>query len=547
MKSGSAANDSPPGYDLPPPPDPFEQWSLLRCLARRAAAQPDLPLLRWTAEYDPVTFGELASAVLDFAGRLQASGMRPGDRVALLLRNSISHVTCWFASNAVGAVDAPINPAYPAPYLAQLLNTLQPAWLICDASLRPVLQSALAGQAGGGPRILVLDDSADDRASVSPLVHPHTPLPAADPPSAIDLSSAAAPDQPASIMFTSGTTGLSKAVLAPHAQSYFYSYQTQHLHAMTSEDIYLAPYPLFHASGRIHGVGAAIVSGSCCVLYDRFSAKDFAARVVASGATVTHFLGSMMSLILQQDQAAAESASRLRSVMALPTPASQVAEFRSRFGSTNVCEVIGMTELSWPVMSPYGQPRPSGSAGRIVRDWFDVLVADPATDLPVTTGTVGELLVRPRHPWITALGYENNPDATVASWRNLWFHTGDLVRADADGWLYYVDRLKDSIRRRGENIASHEVEQALRDQPGIADAAVVGVPTAAEEHDEEVIAFVVLEPGTQLDPHTIRTAVATRLPHYAVPQKIAVIDALPTTPSGKVRKAELRQRASSQY
>jgi crotonobetaine/carnitine-CoA ligase len=326
----------------------------------------------------------------------------------------------------------------------------------------------------------------------------------------------------------------------PNAQMYFYSEQTVQLHRMTADDIYMAPYPLFHASARIHGVGSALVSGAECVLYDKFSASRFAERTALSRATVTHFLGSMMSRIMDMPEGAHDRSSRLRSVMALPTPYLLRGAFSTRFGVENLCEVIGMTEASWTVMSPYGERRPRGAAGLVVGDWYDVCVIDPATDKEVPVGAVGELAVRPRHPWIMFTEYENAPDRTVESFRNLWFHTGDLVRRDVDGWFYFVDRLKDSIRKGGENISSYDVEQALLSFLGVADAAVVGMRSKTEEMDEEIRALIVPEAGMEIDWTRLQAHMRERLPRHCLPRYYEAVPQLPMTASGKVRKAELR-------
>jgi crotonobetaine/carnitine-CoA ligase len=531
---------SPDRYVLPAPAAPRERWSLVHALVDRAEEDGGRVALRWTAEGQPWTFARLRDEVADLASRLAAAGLRPGERVLVLMRNSVAHVVTWLAVNWAGAVDFPVNPAFTPRYLADQLALIRPGRAICDESLRELLSEALSLVDDLDPVIHVhADEGGDVRerlAEISGLAEPDRDL---APPSI-------RPHDVASILSTSGTTGPSKGVQMPHAQLFFYSWQTQHLHAMTDRDVYLAPYPLFHASARIHGVGSALVSGAQCVLYDRFSASRFAHRAAASQATVTHFLGSMMTLVLKDELGPeVERQLELRSVMALPTPARLVAEFRRRFGVENVTEVIGMTELSWPVMTPYGANRPAGAAGLAVGDWYDVAVVDPGADLPVDRGDVGELVVRPKAPWIVSAGYENAPQATVQAWRNLWFHSGDLVRQDDDGWFYYVDRLKDSIRRRGENISSHEVEEALRAAPDVSDVAVVGRRLLTDELDEEVVAFVVAKNGAEIDLAGLGAQARQALPPYAVPAEYRLVTELPMTPSGKVRKSVLRDLARS--
>jgi crotonobetaine/carnitine-CoA ligase len=527
------------------PPRPSDAWSLVSLLRERSRSTPDRIFLRWTHEDPGVTYAEADRLCMRIATALQTRGIAPGDRVVLVMHNSISHALTWLALGYLGAIDAAINPQYFGDLLAHQISLVRPRAIIVDEEFsETVLASPTVAALD---RSLVLVSSSSTRGRLPDFV----PV-GLEPLDALILPQ---PHEAETIMYTSGTTGPSKAVLMSHAQLYFYSWQTVALHRMTADDVYLAPYPLFHASGRVHGIGAALVSGGTCVLYDRFSASSFAERVALSRATVTHFLGSMMQLIVELPVSDFEASTRLRSVMALPTPVEASAEFRRRYGVENIAEAIGMTETAWPVMSPYATERPRGAAGMVVEDWYDVQVADPATDLELAAGEVGELQVRPRHPWILALGYEGTPQATVEAWRNLWFHTGDLVRRDDDGWLYFVDRLKDSIRRRGENISAHEVEEAIRATPGVRDAAAVAYRVPGESNDEEIVAFLILDSDRtdsdrldhdldldlDLDVDELRTALVSRLPAFAVPKYFRVLRELPTTPSGKIQKHVLRE------
>lgn len=517
------------------PSRPFAGWHTTGVLLEQAAARPDATFLRWTHEGEPVPYARVAEIVARLAGDLAAAGVQQGDRVVLFLPNSLANVWCWFAVNALGAVDAPINPIFFGPLLAHQIRLVKPRLVICDVSLKPQLDEALA-EADPERRIQVLLHEGEPGAAT------HAPPRLAGAPAGSPVTLAAGdPRQPATILYTSGTTGPSKGVLMPHAQMHFYSDQTANIHRMTADDVYLAPFPLFHASGRVHGVGPALLTGGSCVLYDRFSATHFAERVAKSGGTITNFLGSMIKLVLDQPASDFDRRSRLRSVQAVPVPASLVAPLKERFGIENVCEVLGMTELSWPVMSPYATPRPAGAAGLLVADWYEARIADPESDQELPTGEVGEFLVRPKHPWITCLGYENDAAKTVETQRNLWFHSGDLARRDAEGWFYFVDRLKDSIRRRGESISSFEVEEAILAHPAVADAAAVAHKLPGEAKDEEILACLVLHEGQGFDPAALLAHLKGRLPRYAVPRYLKCLPALPKTQSGKVQKAELRK------
>jgi len=517
------------------PTRPFGEWHLPGVLAAQAAARPQAPFLRWTHDGEAVSFARAAEIVASLAGDLAASGVTAGDRVVLYMQNSLANVWCWFAVNTLGAVDAPINPAFFGPLLAHQIRLVRPRLVICDAALRETLEEGLRQVDPDGRIPVLVHDGEAGAATLAPPRLAGAARGTAVAPAAGD------PRDPATILYTSGTTGPSKGVLMPHAQMHFYSDQTANIHRMTADDVYLVPFPLFHASGRVHGVYPALLTGGSCVLYDRFSARLFAERAAKSGGTITNFLGSMIKLILDQPPSDFDAQSRLRSVQAVPTPFSIIGDFQRRFGIENVAEVLGMTELSWPVMSPYGEARPPGAAGLVVSDWYEAIVADPATDMELPVGETGEFLVRTKHPWIACIGYENDPAKTADTMRNLWFHTGDLARRDAEGWFYFVDRLKDSIRRRGESISSFEVEEALLGFAGIADAAAVAYRIPGEEKDEEIVACLVLAPQTTLDHDALIAHLRRSLPRFAVPRYVRVHEALPKTQSGKIQKAELRK------
>jgi crotonobetaine/carnitine-CoA ligase len=226
-------------------------------------------------------------------------------------------------------------------------------------------------------------------------------------------------------------------------------------------------------------------------------------------------------------------------VYAAPTASTIVEAFKDRYGIEAVVDAFGLTETSAPIMSPYRMPRPAGAAGLANAEWFDIRLVDPNTDREVAVGEVGELVVRPVHPWTCSNGYYNMPEKTVEAWRNLWFHTGDALRRDEQGWYYFIDRYKDALRRRGENISSYEVEQAILGHPSVVEAAVLGVPADQEAGEDEVLAVVVTSQPT--DPAEVLEWCRGRIPAFAIPRYLRVVDALPKTPSEKVRKAALRE------
>jgi crotonobetaine/carnitine-CoA ligase len=346
-------------------------------------------------------------------------------------------------------------------------------------------------------------------------------------------------DELASIFFTSGTTGPSKGVAMPHAQMYFFGEETASLTRLASDDTYMTTTPLFHGNAQFMASYPALIRGARLVLRSRFSASRWVDQIRASEVTVTNLLGVMMDFVWKQEPRLDDADNPLRAVFSAPTASSILEGFMARFGIEAFVEVFGLTETSAPILSPYGEARPAGAAGLVMDEWFDVRLVDPVTDEEVPVGQVGELVVRPRVPFICSMGYFNMPDRTVEAWRNLWFHTGDALRRDEEGWYYFVDRFKDALRRRGENISSYELEQAILGHPHVLECAVFAVPAGFEAGEDEVMAAIVVD-GAEVSGREIWEWCDERLPSFAVPRFVRFVDELPKTQSQKVQKAVLR-------
>jgi crotonobetaine/carnitine-CoA ligase len=324
-----------------------------------------------------------------------------------------------------------------------------------------------------------------------------------------------------------------------HSQFYFDAVECMNLTRLTSDDAYMVTTPLFHGNAQWLAAYPALVAGARFVLRRKFSASRWIDWVRDSGVTVTNFLGVMMDFVWKQPPRGDDAVNDLRCIFAAPTASSIVDGFRQRFGVEAFVEVFGLTEVSMPIMSPYGVDRPAGAAGVLVSEWFEIMLVDPETDREVERGQVGELVVRSKQPWTLSSGYYGSPEKTVEAWRNLWFHTGDALRQDEDGWYYFVDRYKDALRRRGENISSYEVEQAVLAHPDVLECAVIAVPATIEAGEDEVMACLVTQ--APIDPAELWRFCATRMPAFALPRYFRVLGALPKTPSEKVQKAELRK------
>ena len=343
------------------------------------------------------------------------------------------------------------------------------------------------------------------------------------------------PGDPFAVLYTSGTTGPSKGVICPHAQYYWWGHNSAALLEVQPDDVLCTTLPLFHINA-LNTLAQALLTGAHMVLERRFSASGFWPAMAECGATVVYLLGAMVPILLAQPAGPAERAHRVRRGLGPGVPPDLMATFTARTGVALV-DGYGSTETNFVIGTTAAERRP-GTMGRI-RPGFEAIVADEH-DNPLPAEHAGELLLRAHEPFAFAAGYFGRPEQTVEAWRNLWFHTGDRVARDADGNFRFIDRLKDVIRRRGENISSHEVEQVLLSHPDIAAAAAF--PVASDLAEDEVMAAVTLRPATALDPIALMRFCETRMPHFAIPRYVEVVADLPRTENGKIQKFKLRER-----
>ncbi len=520
-------------------PDQTE-WTLATVLRHHAARRPDAVFLDLPEEDATFTFAQCLEQAESVADRLAEAGAQPGDRVLVMAANSSQFLRTWLGTGLGGTVEVPVNTAYEGMFLSHQLVTAAPRWAVVDDVHVPRFL-AVADDARVVERFWVIDTGSRESALAQLREAGWAAAPWED--LAQGARSGAAPDTPAphsqaSIFFTSGTTGPSKGVAMPHAQMYFFGQEVVSLQRLTPEDVYFTCTPLFHGNAQFMAAYPALIAGCRLVCRPRFSASRWVDQLRQSQVTVTNLIGVMMDFIWKQPARPDDADNRLRSVFAAPTASSILAGFRERFGVDSFVEVFGLTETSAPILSPYGEDRPAGAAGLLAADWFEVRLVDPETDREVPTGEVGELVVRPRYPWTCSLGYHGMPDKTAEAWRNLWFHTGDALRQDADGWFYFVDRYKDALRRRGENISSYEVEQGLLAHDAVTECAVIAVAAEAEAGEDEVMAYLVL--SSDVDPAQLWDFCTGRIPAFAIPRYLRIVDQLPKTPSERVQKAQLR-------
>jgi carnitine-CoA ligase len=452
------------------------------------------------------SYAELASAAAAFAGTLVESGVEHGDRVAILAENRWEILQTLLGCAWIGAVLVPINTASRGAQLEHILTNADPKIVATEPGLMERVSEI--ARPGGVQAWWCIGDQS---------------------PGVWD-----GPRDPLAILYTSGTTGPSKGVVCPHAQFYWWGVNVGSWLGLRADDTLYTCLPLFHTNA-LNAFFQALVHGAKIVIGPRFSVSQFWPRVTSAEATVTYLLGTMVSMLASGEPVAEERTHRLRVALAPATPPEVWEAFRSRFG-IDLVEGHGMTETNAVIGPRDGEQRP-GWLGRVMPG-FDAMVVDE-NDVPVADGTPGELVMRAREPFAFATGYWRMPQGTVDAWRNLWFHTGDRVVADA-GWLRFIDRIKDAIRRRGENISAWEVEQVLLQHDSVESVAVI--PVSSEHGEDDVMACVVARRGTSLEPSALVEFCQPRLPYFAVPRYIEIRDELPLTENGKIQKFVLRER-----
>lgn len=522
--------------------DSRTDWNSPSVLRKHASERPDSIYLEIPWANESYTYAQTLDIAERIGSGMLSPGISSGDRVLIMIPNCSAYIFSWLGSSLAGLVEVPINTAYKGAFLSHQVSTTTPKIAVIDPDYIPRVLDVFEAfdsvelfvLVGDDDEIIrgkqVLSDTGKNVLSWSELLESEK----------VDLPDVLHSDL-GSIFFTSGTTGLSKGVMMPHAHMYLFADETVSLTQLTHSDTYMSCGPLFHGNSQFLAAYPALIAGSRYVLQKRFSASEWINQIRDSEATVTNFIGVMMDFVWKQEPKVSDSDNKLRCVFAAPTASSILEQYKERFGIEAFVEVFGLTETCMPILTPYGEKRPPGAAGLLNKDWFDIRLVDPHTDEEVPIGAVGELVVRPKFPWTTCQGYFNMPEKTAEAFRNLWFHTGDGLKRDEHGWYYFVDRLKDALRRRGENISSFEIEQALVSHDSIEEVAAIGVPADQEAGEDEVMVFVVPSKGDEITAEIIWEYSETQLPDFAIPRYVQIVEALPKTPSEKVRKIELRE------
>jgi len=502
---------------------PAEDVCVLRpVLEKFAASQPDKVFARFE-DGSEWTYAQTLEITRRTAAGLQALGVKQGENVHVWLPNGPDAIRVWFGINYLGAVYVPINLAYRGRILEHAIRLSGARLIVAHAALTDRLADidrsnltdlvVLAGEGAPVPGMTRHPASALAPAEVAlmPLERPIRPW------------------DPQNIIYTSGTTGPSKGVVSSYLHAYTGGTSWDFL---GPDDRQLVPLPLFHVGGT-GVVYAMLVLGGSVAVVDAFQTDQFWEVVDRHQATFCVLLGGMSTLLVKKPPSPEDRRHALKAVLMVPLLEDAPA-FSERFG-VQVFTLFNMTEVSCPIISGLN-PTPLGTCGK-VRDGVEARIVDE-NDCEVAVGEIGELIVRTDRPWAMNSGYYGNPEATARAWRNGWFHTGDAFRQDAEGNFFFVDRMKDAIRRRGENISSFEVEAEVGSHPDVQECAAVAVPS--ELGEDEVLVAVVPQPGRELDPKALVEYLIPRMAHFMVPRFVRVLPELPKTPTQKVQKHLIR-------
>ncbi len=512
------------------------QWVLPAVLTEAAATSPQACWLT-DSSGRTLTFAEAESCSRKAAWFFHGLDVQRGDRVGILMFNGCDFACAWLGLGKLAATAVLFNTELRGEFLRHQITDSGIACLLIDAELLPTLMDiaesvpSLMTVVVAGP----VPPVQDGRWRVESW-RDHVDAPEWDGPGPgfADI---------ACIMYTSGTTGPSKGVLMPHAHCTLFGIGSIRCLALTPADRFYISLPLFHANGLLIQLGATLLMGIPAFVRTRFSASNWLGDIRDNDCTVTCMLGSTASFVLMQLPGELDCVHRLRVVMTAPNLPQHEAEMRRRFGLPDVVSGFGMTESNIPIWGRIGRSVP-GAAGWVHGDHFEVAIASPDDDRLLPQGQIGEILVRPKIPFGFMAGYHNAPEKTVEAWRNLWFHTGDAGMAGADGLITYVDRLKDCIRRRGQNISAIEIEAVVEGMPGIAEAAAVAVPADIPGTEDEILLALVATSGETIDCDSVMRRAAEQLPRFARPRYLRIMEELPKTATGKVQRAVLRKQGT---
>jgi crotonobetaine/carnitine-CoA ligase len=510
---------------------PFERRTMANVLRDQGEQIGDTTWVKF--EGATWTFAEADRLVDAYARGLQRAGVERGTQVAVMMENGPEFLWTAMALYRLGAVFVPVNTAYKARYLAHVLGHSEAEVVVVDGGLAervaeveeglPLLRSVVVlGEAPtfAGVRPWSLEELAGTAGSAVDC-----------PTSATDLMC---------ILYTSGTTGLAKGAMMSNNYWYDATLSLKDRRDVRDDDVFYVSSPMFHAAAWICQIFSPLMLGLACAIDRRFSVSEFWNRVRHYRATQFFTMAGSHLWLLNAPPRPDDRDNPARVWGPIPLAPELHEPFKERFGIEKLWFTYGQTEAMCVTCSDANQPYSPGTAGW-ARDTVELAVVDDY-DRELPRGEVGELVVRGKTPFAIMDGYWRQAQETVDAFRNLWYHTGDFVTMNEAGEVFFVDRKKDYLRIRGENISSFEVEITVQEHPKVGEAAAYAIPAPDGVGDEELMLTVVVAEGELLDADEVAAFCNERLPYFAMPRYIDFIDEFPRTPTGRVQKYQLRER-----
>lgn len=516
-------------------------WVLPKVLKNQADKLGKKPFLQF-GKNRPISFYQTNRLSNKVANGLLKMGINKGDKVAVYMPNSDDYVITWFGILKMGAIMVPVNTGYKMDFLQYIIDSSDARVLFIAeeyldrmppiAKKVPKLEQVIVWTRSGSEKYQKHGYNFRKMTSFAKFMKKQS---AREP--GVEVTFV----DPARLMYTSGTTGRSKGVIRPCAADYSSANNYAQIMDVGADDVCFTCLPLFHSNAMVMSVYPALIKGARAVVEEKYSASNFWKWMVDYGVTKFNLVGTISYFMWNTPPVPEEKQHKVRLVLGSPAPHDIIEDFMERF-NIKFMEGYGLTEIGQCTWMRPGEPFRVGSCGKEAPG-YEIKIGDPETDEEVPRGSIGEIIVRPRTPNVMLYYYNKMPEKTVEDFRNFWFHTGDAGRMDEDGYIYFVDRVKDYIRRRGENISSFEVEKIVNSHPDIEESGAVGVKAEDGKYaEDELMIVVVPKKGKTIAPEKLMKYLEPRMPYFMIPRFIRFDKSLPKTGTERVQKNKLREK-----
>ena len=498
-----------------------DHWSISEIILTQCSMYPERKIISFIDGFE-WTFNDLKIKSLEKAHILKKLDIKPGDTLTVMIDDPKEFIPYWIASSFLGVMFVALNTALKGSVLLHQISISKSNYVIVDDTYFNEVSNLIEVSELNTKTLNCLKLFSDELMDEN------------------DIHIGKSSDDVCA-MFTSGTSGPSKGVLMPNSHCVLFAIGTIENYELNHNHVFYISLPLFHANGLFMQLLACFITGAKAIIRMRFSASNWLNDIRKYNVTHTNMLGAIAAFVVAQPPSKFDKDHDLILIGSAPLPSEPERIFRERFGVKDVLPLYGMTEVNIPI---YGLKNENGNGkcGKIYDKFFEVEIRDPETDIPLMDGLVGEIMVRPKQPYGFMSGYMGMPEKTIESWRNFWFHTGDAGIKEASGHFVFVDRIKDCIRRRGENISSYEVEQAFLEIPEITEAAAYAIPAkGGEGMEDEVMVALMKDQNAIIDYNDLLLKAKVNLAKFAIPKYLRVMDEFPKTQTGKIQKNKLRE------